>query len=44
MRAAVPEHAAIVDALLAGNGAEAARLTVEHLEIGKQRILNPVRP
>ncbi len=37
------EHVAIIDAVIAGDGDQAARLMVEHLEAGKRRILNPER-
>mgnify|MGYP001422022186 CR=1 FL=1 len=39
----VSEHARIIKAILAGEGAQAADLMVEHLEAGKRRILNPER-
>jgi DNA-binding GntR family transcriptional regulator len=39
----VAEHVAIIDAVLAGEGARAADLMTEHLEAGKRRILNPER-
>jgi DNA-binding GntR family transcriptional regulator len=39
----VEEHAKIVDALVQGDAAAASRLAVDHLEAGKQRILNPNR-
>jgi len=39
----VAEHARIIKAILAGEGAQAADLMVEHLEAGKRRILNPER-
>lgn len=37
------EHVAIIEAVIAGNGDQAAQLMVEHLEAGKRRILNPER-
>jgi DNA-binding GntR family transcriptional regulator len=35
------EHAAIAAAVIAGDGARAAELVVQHLELGKQLILSP---
>jgi DNA-binding GntR family transcriptional regulator len=40
---ALAEHAAIAEAMIDGNTTSASRLLIEHLEIGKQRILNPRR-
>jgi DNA-binding GntR family transcriptional regulator len=37
------EHVQIVEAVISGEGEEAARLMVAHLEAGKRRILNPER-
>lgn len=37
------EHVAIIEAVIAGHGDQAALLMVEHLEAGKRRILNPER-
>jgi len=37
------EHRAIADAVIGGNGAEAARLIERHLEVGKQLLLSPRR-
>lgn len=39
----VAEHERIIKAVIAGDGARAADLMVEHLEAGKRRILNPER-
>jgi DNA-binding GntR family transcriptional regulator len=39
----VAEHVALIDAVLAGDGAQAAALMAAHLEAGKRRILNPER-
>lgn len=40
---ALAEHAALADAIISGDAEAAQRLIVEHLEIGKQRLLNPRR-
>lgn len=37
------EHVQIVEAVISGEGEQAARLMVAHLEAGKRRILNPER-
>ena len=39
----VAEHAAIVEAILTGEGEQAAELVRAHLAAGKHRILNPTR-
>lgn len=41
--ASIAEHERIIEAVIAGDGALAADLLVEHLEAGKRRILNPER-
>lgn len=40
VRTSYDEHRAIADAVIAGDGATAARLVEEHLEIGKRYLLN----
>jgi DNA-binding GntR family transcriptional regulator len=41
METSAEEHAAIAAAVIAGDGARAAGLVVQHLELGKQLILSP---
>lgn len=43
LRESIAEHAGVVEAVVRGDGAAAAKLAVEHLEAGKQRLLNPSR-
>jgi DNA-binding GntR family transcriptional regulator len=41
--ASYAEHRAIAEAVIGGDGAEAARLVERHLEVGKQSLLSPRR-
>jgi DNA-binding GntR family transcriptional regulator len=43
LRESVAEHTEIVDAVVRGDAATAAKRAVDHLEAGKQRLLNPSR-